>query len=620
MIVSWRQLLRLLVALAMLLALPLAEAAVRLLDRADLILAPGTTPPPASSAWKPVTLPDQWRQSRPHEMSDQGWYRIHVTLPADFNPLQAIYLPKVIMNAAVFVNGFPIGDGGSFEEPVARNWNRPLMFLIPPGLLHPGDNVVHVRLRNHAYTQAALHPIELGPEAEIRPRYERAHFLRITLNQTATLLIAAIGILMLSLWMRRRQDRAYAYFGTSALVWAAQSTNLYLQNTGIATAPWEIIVNGGFQVFSSLLLMSLLRFVAAGGGSVIGALWISALLAPLSLWLVPAHDYMPLTALWHLYTLICAVATLALLFRAAVTQHNRDARHLVAAMGIVVLFALHDWLIHSQHVWSGNSVWPFNDVFLLHYSAPVIYLTIGLIMTGRFVQVLNEFERLNDQLEVRVDDKQRQLQDSYARMQKLETEHAVIEERERIYRDLHDDVGAKLLSLVYRAANTEDAELARSALQDLRDVVSRTSADHFRVADVLADWRVECEKRLSEAGLQLHWQQPEQFDANVLTQPQVLNLGRILREAISNVIRHAGATQVSIDLIIRNGHLHISISDDGAGSAPSTQKKPGRGLINMQMRAQRLHGQCKHENLLPRGFRIAVSIPLSPGDTAAVGD
>ena len=84
MIVSWRQLLRLLVALAMLLALPLAEAAVRLLDRADLILAPGTTPPPASSAWKPVTLPDQWRQSRPHEMSDQGWYRIHVTLPADF--------------------------------------------------------------------------------------------------------------------------------------------------------------------------------------------------------------------------------------------------------------------------------------------------------------------------------------------------------------------------------------------------------------------------------------------------------------------------------------------------------------------------------------------------------
>ena len=86
----------------------------------------------------------------------------------------------------------------------------------------------------------------------------------------------------------------------------------------------------------------------------------------------------------------------------------------------------------------------------------------------------------------RVEQKHAQLQASYARMGELEKEHAVTEERERIYRDLHDDVGAKLLSLVYRAQRPEDADLARSALRDLREVVSCTGADRFSLEEAAA--------------------------------------------------------------------------------------------------------------------------------------
>jgi signal transduction histidine kinase len=567
--------------------------------------------PLATADWQPLSLPDRWRERRPEARGERGWYRLRFQDSATENHPQAVYLPKLVMNAEVWLNGQRIGDGGRFEEPIARNWNRPLLFLIPHGLLRPGENRLDIRLRGHAYTQAALHPLWVGPESVLRRQYERAYFLNITVNQTATLLIGAIGILMLSLWMRRRRDTAYAYFGISALVWALQSTNLYVRNPPLSTAAWEILSNAGFQVFSAFLLISLLRFVSIGGRPLIAALWAAAVIGPLSHLLAPAEHYLTVSAAWHLYTLVCAMLTLGLLFRAALRRGNREASYLIAAMCVVVLLALHDWLIHSQHLWRPSAgCWPFDDVFLLHYSAPMVFLAIGLIMTGRFVRVLNEFEALNDQLEARVAAKQSELQASFTRMRELETEQAVSEERERIYRDLHDDVGAKLLSLVYRAATPLEADLARSALQDLRDVVSRTGAESFELDEVVADWRAECEKRLSEAGIRLDWQRTgEQGDLR-LTQPQALNLGRILREAISNVIRHAGAASVSIELGHTGGQLSLSIRDDGRGCAEPGSGRTGRGLRNMEMRAVRLGGGLSRDTPAGGGCVVGVTLPL----------
>lgn len=607
--------LRLGVALALLFGILLSPGgahadAARLLSHAEFLLDDALLPP-ETGRWQALTLPDRWRERRPDARSERGWYRLRFQDSAVESSPQAVYLPKLVMNVEVYLNGQRIGDGGRFEEPVARNWNRPLLFLIPHGLLHPGENRLDIRLRSHAYTQAALHPLWIGPESELRRHYERAYFLNITVNQTATLLIGAIGLLMLSLWLRRRRDTAYAYFGISALVWALQSTNLYVRDSPLATAGWEILSNAGFQVFSAFLLISLLRFVAIGNRPLIAALWGAAVAAPLSHLLVPAEHYLWLSAAWHLYTLVCALLTLGLLFRAALRHGNREARFLIVAMCIVVLLALHDWLIHSQHIWSDASGdWPFNDVFLLHYSAPMVFLAIGLIMTGRFVRVLNEFEALNDQLEARVAAKESALHASFARMRELETEQAVSEERERIYRDLHDDVGAKLLSLVYRAATPQDADLARSALQDLRDVVSRTGAESFELDAVVADWRAECEKRLSEAGIRLDWRRiGEQGDLR-LTQPQALNLGRILREAVSNVIRHAGATLVRVELAHADRDLSLTIGDDGRGCADPGNGRAGRGLRNIEMRAARLGGRFRRESPAAGGCIIGVTLPL----------
>lgn len=589
------------------LAMP-AQAAVQVLEQADFVLDDGAEPPPDSAGWQAQTLPDQWRLDHP-DATGNGWYRFHFRLADHGEPLQAVYLSRLVMNAAVWVNGRPIGDGGRFDEPVARNWNRPLIFLIPPGLLNRETNTLHIRLRNHAYTQAALYPPTVGPESLLRAEYEQAYFWRITVNQTATLLIAGIGLLTLSLWLRRRRDTAYAYFAASALLWAAQSTNLYIRDVPLDTAGWEILISASFQVFSGFLLISLLRFVGVMPRPLFAVIWFGVFVAPASVALVPAGHYLTLTSLWHLYTLAVAAATLYLLVRAALRDRNRDARFLVAALGLVVLFGLHDWLMHSRHLWFAAAALPMDHVFLLQYSAPLIFLAVGLIMTGRYVQALNRYESLNDELEQRVQEKHAKLQDSYARMRELEMEHVVVEERERIYRDLHDDVGAKLLSLVFRAGKPEDADLARSALRDLRDVVSRTGASSYQIEDVVADWRVECDQRLAEAGIALDWQAGGALEGLSLSQPQALNLGRILREAISNVIHHAGARNVRVSIAVAGQQLQLEVRDDGCG-LPAEHRPGGRGLRNMESRATRLGAVLSRANAEPSGCVVNLAMPL----------
>jgi signal transduction histidine kinase len=189
-------------------------------------------------------------------------------------------------------------------------------------------------------------------------------------------------------------------------------------------------------------------------------------------------------------------------------------------------------------------------------------------------------------------------------------EHVVVEERERIYRDLHDDVGAKLLSLVFRAGKPEDADLARSALRDLRDVVSRTGASSYRLEDVAADWRIECEQRLSEAGLVLDWRANGALDGVTLNQQQALNLGRILREAISNVIRHADARRVEVSISIADERLQLAVRDDGRGFVGDQPQGSGRGVRNMAGRAARLGAEIDWRNAEPAGCHFRLAMPL----------
>lgn len=187
----------------------------------------------------------------------------------------------------------------------------------------------------------------------------------------------------------------------------------------------------------------------------------------------------------------------------------------------------------------------------------------------------------------------------------------VNEERSRMARDMHDNIGAQLLAALHSCEPaTKDARI-REALADLRECVNHPATGTASLDEMLANLRMETAERLEAVGMTLRWESPMDDPAG-LARTTVHALRSIIREAVSNAIRHANAREMSIHIRNQNSELTLEIDDDGCGFDPDTHHD-GNGLINLRERLKSVGGS--HEiRSNGDGTRIAVRIPIDhPG-------
>lgn len=192
-------------------------------------------------------------------------------------------------------------------------------------------------------------------------------------------------------------------------------------------------------------------------------------------------------------------------------------------------------------------------------------------------------------------------------------ERGARDERQRIARDMHDDVGARLLMLIHRAQSPELTELARAAMNDLRTALNVMDTHAIPLADALADWRAEASTRCEAAGVVLTWTAPQlPLDqvAALLGSRQKSVLERALRESLTNALKHGQPHAVEIAVTLEAGSLALSLRNDGIPATPA-QWLEGRGLRGMRQRLQQYNAQW-HACTLPDG-RTEVSLRLPLG-------
>lgn len=204
----------------------------------------------------------------------------------------------------------------------------------------------------------------------------------------------------------------------------------------------------------------------------------------------------------------------------------------------------------------------------------------------------------------------------YSETSRSEFERGRTEERQRIARDLHDDVGARLLSGLHKSETGDVQRVLRDALADIRSIVGGLSAERLPLAQVLAALRHETADRLDMAGIELAWQMEGRTDAETLLDyPVYRSLISLHRELVTNVIRHAGAHVVEVSIALSENALAMRIRDDGVGlpSSPEDEARTGHGLRGLRRRLIELGGTFGIEPT-PRGTCISVSLPLqAPG-------
>jgi signal transduction histidine kinase len=192
---------------------------------------------------------------------------------------------------------------------------------------------------------------------------------------------------------------------------------------------------------------------------------------------------------------------------------------------------------------------------------------------------------------------------------------AVLEERERFTRDLHDGISGQLLSLLLQARQgaLDPKEVERGVSQSLADLrlvtASLDTADEGLAAS-LRSVRERASQQLAIAGITLDWLEDDALDAMIESSQTTLDILRIMQEAVTNIIRHAGAQAVSISAKCEGNHLMITITDNGCGIT----EKPGQagnGLKNMHRRANRNGGTLTiGAGADGKGAMLTLAIPI----------
>ncbi|GIF44531.1 signal transduction histidine kinase [Actinoplanes xinjiangensis] len=211
---------------------------------------------------------------------------------------------------------------------------------------------------------------------------------------------------------------------------------------------------------------------------------------------------------------------------------------------------------------------------------------------------------------------------------------AVADERLRIARELHDIVGHSLSLITVKAtianhlAEERPAE-TRAALQTIEKTSRSALVEIRRLLDVMRD---DDEPAADRAPAPAAADLPDLVDrlrspalhidldlAGVEQLPTAVGLTvyRIVQESLTNVIKHADASRCRVAVRAGAGEVHIEVTDDGRGRAPSRRGRTGQGLIGMRERVSMYGGRLSTGTRPDGGFQVTAAIPYTPEEENA---
>jgi len=213
---------------------------------------------------------------------------------------------------------------------------------------------------------------------------------------------------------------------------------------------------------------------------------------------------------------------------------------------------------------------------------------------------------------------------SFRKLSGLERERGLELERSRIARDLHDDLGTELaglalqLDILQRSANADgwngagqlklSAEILRNQVSRTRELVWSVNPKCDSVLSLADFLQEKSERYLRPSGVVLHFEFPIVIPDLPLTAQPRYQLALCVREALTNILRHARAAEVRLGFALVDGRLRVWIEDDGVGFDPLV---PARGgLLNMRARMKGVGGSCNVQSWLGKGTLLTFELPI----------
>lgn len=597
-------------------ALPLDTATlVARIEPASAADIAADAPPPGAARPAPQRLPLRLRRADGNAI---GVFWLRVELPTrSAMPLQpAIFVPRFTDGGTFYVNGEPVLSIPAADALKRVRWRRARAFALPPALLRDDDNRLEIKIVSRDFTVDVPHLL-LGNDAELQAVVEQRQWLDQYGSQFTGVVAVIVGAFVASIWWYRRRERYYLLFGVSSLLWALRTLNYSLEVMPAESWwAWRALHFLTVAAATATLAAFFLEFAGIAWRRWTWPVALHAVAGPLA---VVASD-----GRWHEFVYRWWQAPLFLIIGASLVafarwgHRTRSVDALVITVGVVVATVL----AANDYATVSGLLAP-TRVYTLHFALPVLLVTIGALLTARFVRALRAAEDANAVLAERLAAKERELAEHYRRLARVERREASAAERQRIMHDMHDGLGAQLVSslVVVERGNVQAAEVARmlrEAIDEMRlaiDAFGR-DADDTDLEGALASLRHRMEPRLQAAGIALEWHVDEAFAALRLGDESALQLLRVVQEALSNAIRHSRARRVAVRLEVAGDEVRVTIADDGTGIAPGSAH--GRGLPGIRRRARALGGTADIDGTTSAGTTVTLRFAV-PRPALAAG-
>ena len=578
---------------------PSARGLSQVISRADFCQRPGLgdTVPDDRCDWKVVELAKLWRGPSENGLAD-AWYRLHFHLDAVPDGTLAMYAVGFNRTGRFFVNGHLLREVGAMHPPLPLNWNRSQYAVIPGALLHAGANEIEIQQRGYGWDLGWLAPVRLGSEEELRGLWQRRVFWQNDLVRLLSACTGAIGALMLGVWLGRRKEPMYLWFGFASLLWTVSSLDYFALTPPAPAWLWERFVEASPVLRGVLMFMFVLRYCGMRRPVIETVAWTYFAIGAVAIF----GNFMPeeMTDIWFLVALVASLYFVLLQVSVGLRRSLVEGVMLAIAGWVQMVLSGYDLWLYFVNTWTDR-------VYLAHFSAPLYLFVVGTILIRRFTESHNAYEKLADVLEQRVSAKATELERNYEQLVEARRNEALALERTRIMSEMHDGIGSQLtmaLSLVRRldreadpSSNGEDGRVAtvlRESIEDLQLIIDSLEPVENDLLTVLGTLRYRLQDRLGRGGIELQWHVVDLPPLPMLTPHSVLSILRIVQEAFANCLKHSGATHIAVTTGLKgepgiDEMAHIGVVDNGQGIR--IHSGVGRGMENMRRRAAALGGR-----------------------------
>lgn len=532
-------------------------------------------------------------------------------LALEYRPALRVYL-----NGALLADSDPEGH----SDPTRRQLlvgMRHLQLALPSSLLQSGPQRLQLRLSAPLTQRQSLNAPLLGPRDAVVDQDSARRWWQTLRSFTAGGALLAAMFLGLVAWVRR-EEPLYALSAAHVALLALLLTPYVLNQQPLPTPWWRMLLDGADLIAKALQLAVVAHW--AGVWTPRLQRFVLALLLvglPIDLW--AAFHYLSWSDFSHPWPwwALGSRATL-LLLALVVALHSLARRPSVAQWGNALLVGV------SAFTWGWVSLAslvlraPMVDSNTLAHAGWVLWVV--LMLQRQFVQSARRDKALRDELAQELNRRTRALEEAYAAKAQAQREQAAGEQRQRLLQDLHDGLGARLLTVRLQARELSPTELAQAideCLLEMRLSVDTLTEDQGDLGVLLGSWRHRVAGMLRSAGLEMDWRVMDAPVLPCLRGSGALELVRFLQEALANTVRHARARRITVGTQRTPTHLVLWWVDDGQGLNPLAPD--GMGRRNMAARAQRLGGRLEVISPAPRdwldvgtGTALALYLPLPP--------